>query len=62
MTTKQIATKVLNLALQNDGYRIDTRWLARHLGITADQLNAALDFLGKKIIRVRGVGGHITAA
>lgn len=62
MTTKQIATKVLNIAHENDGYRIDTRWLAKHLGITIDQLVAAFDLLGNKIIRVRGVAGHITAA
>lgn len=62
MTTKQIATKVLNIALQNDGYRIDTRWLAKHLGVSADQLSAALDLLGNKIIRVRGVASHIAAA
>lgn len=61
MTTQQIATKVLNLAVQLRG-RLDCRFLAKHLGVSADEMNAAIDLLGKKIIRVRGVGHCIQAA
>lgn len=61
MTTKQIAAKVLQIAVQLRG-RLDCRFLAKHLNITADELNAALDLLGNKIIRIRGVGQSIQAA
>ena len=62
MTTKQIATKVLNIAIENAGYRIQNRWLANRLNISAAQLSAALDHLGNQIVRVRGVAGYICAA
>lgn len=62
MTTKQIATQILSIAIENDGYRVSTRWIAGHLNLSAEQISEALDLLGKKIIRVRGVGAFIQAA
>ncbi len=61
IATKQISTKVLQIAVQNAG-RLDCRLIARYLGVSADELNAALDLLGDKIIRVRGVGQCIQLA
>jgi len=55
----KLTTQILKVAKANAGYRIDTRWLAKHLNVTADQLNTALDLLGHRIVRVRGVAGYI---
>lgn len=62
MTTKQTATRVLQIVTENSGYRVQLRWLAGHLKVTAEELSAALDLLGRKIIRVRGAGAYIVAA
>lgn len=61
MTTAQLATEILSIARELRG-RLDCRFLAKHLNVSADELNAAIALLGKKIINVRGAGHCIQAA
>lgn len=58
MNTKQIAKEILK-SLRGAGAPVRTSHLIKVFG---DQTSDALDFLGQKIIRIRGVGATVELA
>lgn len=58
MTTQQIAKEILEI-LKANGAAVRTSYLVRTFGA---QTSAALDLLGREIIRVRGQGATVELA